>query len=248
VVSISEYGHIEELVDTPISLRISIVLSSAVSAMVQLFFADRVRRLAGNLYIAGFCAILSLWRLGVGTWATVGAMENANIIIFNEKYRWTMMFYALGTTIDLTIASSLCYFLAKHRRTSIKKTARLIDGLIAWTIETGVVTGLTSVSLLVCFVTMPNNFIWVAIYSYIDRIYSNSLLAILNSRAPRNGMEQVAIDLSNSEWIHTSIAPRFAPAPSSTINMTQQSYASESRSNHTGNGIIQKDAPLGEEK
>jgi hypothetical protein len=63
-------------------------------------------------------------------------------------------------------------------------------------------------------------------------------------------MEQVAIDVSNSEWIQTSIAPRvcafplphhasdcpypqFAPAPTSTIDMTQQSYASESRSNHT---------------
>jgi hypothetical protein len=35
VISISQYGHIEELVTTPVSLRISIVLSSAVSAMVQ---------------------------------------------------------------------------------------------------------------------------------------------------------------------------------------------------------------------
>jgi hypothetical protein len=77
--------------------------------------------LAGNLYIAGFCCILSVWRLGVGIWATVGAMEIPNIIVFNEKYRWSMMFYALGTTIDLTIAFSLVYFLAKHRKTSIKK-------------------------------------------------------------------------------------------------------------------------------
>src|ERR1700685_2124908 len=86
-----------------------------------MFFADRVRRISETLYITVFCIILSSWRLGVDVWTTVGAIENANIIIFNEKYRWSMMFYALGSTIDLTIAFSLCYFLAKHRKTSIKR-------------------------------------------------------------------------------------------------------------------------------
>jgi hypothetical protein len=30
-----QYGHIDEVVNTPVSLRISVVFSSAVSAMVQ---------------------------------------------------------------------------------------------------------------------------------------------------------------------------------------------------------------------
>jgi hypothetical protein len=139
VVTILQFGHIEEVAVTPVSLKFSVVLSSAVSTMVQvrinpnalgaesqipcfqLFFADRVRRFSGNWYIFIFLGVLSLWRLGVGIWATVGAMETANIIIFGRKYRWSMMFYALGSTIDLTIAISLCYFLLKHRKTSIKK-------------------------------------------------------------------------------------------------------------------------------
>jgi hypothetical protein len=35
IITISQYGHIEELVVTPISLRMSVVLSSGVSAAVQ---------------------------------------------------------------------------------------------------------------------------------------------------------------------------------------------------------------------
>jgi hypothetical protein len=54
-------------------------------------------------------------------WATVGALEETNIIIFNNKYKWTLLVYALGTAIDLTNAVSLCYFLAKHRKMAIKK-------------------------------------------------------------------------------------------------------------------------------
>src|SRR5882762_9454019 len=87
----------------------------------QLFFADRVCRFSGNWYIFVFLGVLLLWRLGVDIWATVGAMETVNIIFFSRKYRWSMMFYTLGSTIDLTIAISLCYFLLKPRKTSIKQ-------------------------------------------------------------------------------------------------------------------------------
>ena len=117
----------------------------------QLFFADRVRRFSGNSYIFICCSTLSLWRLGVGIWATVKAMEMPNIIFFSRKYRLAMMFYALGSTIDLTIAVSLCYLVKKHRKSPFKRcvvsvffwaraaekyfrTVRLVDNLIAWTI------------------------------------------------------------------------------------------------------------------
>src|ERR1700729_144736 len=57
-----------------------------------------------------------------GDWGLVyGPPPERWIIIFNDKYRWSMMFYSLGSTIDLTIAFSLCYFLTKHRKTSIKR-------------------------------------------------------------------------------------------------------------------------------
>jgi hypothetical protein len=115
-------------------------------------FVNRVRRFSGNLYIAVFCWVLTAVRLGIGAWATVVTGEDPNIITFDQKYRWSMMFFVLGTTIDFTVAISLCYFLANLRRTSIKRwvlpwillapkgpniyfrTVRLIDSLIAWAI------------------------------------------------------------------------------------------------------------------
>jgi len=171
---------------------------------------NNIRHLVFYRFRHGAVVLCKSRSLGIGIWATVATMEDPNIIAFNEKYRWSVMFYALGTIIDFTIAVSLCYFLAKLRKTSIKRTVRLIDGLIAWTIETGAATGLNSISLIICFGTMPDNFIWVAIYCYMDRLYSNSWLAILNSRTPQNGMEQVVLDSSNTEWTLSTIAPRSA--------------------------------------
>jgi predicted membrane protein len=60
-------------------------------------------------------------RLGLGIWAMVGALETTNLFVFNRKYRLSMMFYALGTVIDFTIAVSLVCLLMKHRKSSFKK-------------------------------------------------------------------------------------------------------------------------------
>jgi hypothetical protein len=83
--------------------------------------------LSGNPYIAIFCWVLTVWRLGIGAWATVATTEDPNIIDFNKQYRWSMMFFVLGTAIDFTVAVSLCYFLAKLRETSIKKSVLSIN-------------------------------------------------------------------------------------------------------------------------
>jgi len=109
VLSILQYGNVEELVRLPLSLKVSILLSSAVSSIVQLFFGDRIRRFSGRSFIAIGCWILTFMRLAYSPWQ---------------------------------------------------------------------------------FVAMPNKYIWLALYSYIDRVYSNSLLAILNSPGTRSRTQQ----------------------------------------------------------
>jgi hypothetical protein len=64
---------------------------------------------------------MTIWRLGTGIWATVGALESRNLFVFNRRFGLSLMFYALGTALDLTISISLCYLLAKHRKMSLTK-------------------------------------------------------------------------------------------------------------------------------
>jgi hypothetical protein len=68
------------------------------------------------------CGALSLEKTGVvnGIRTTIGATENPNII-FHEKYRWSMTFYALGSTIDRIIDISLLFPVLFPRETLIKK-------------------------------------------------------------------------------------------------------------------------------
>ncbi|KAJ7842396.1 hypothetical protein B0H13DRAFT_1909823 [Mycena leptocephala] len=80
---------------------------------------------------------------------------------------------------DLTVTAALAVLLFRQRRTAHKRTAALVDKLILWTIETGMLTSSASVVMLACYVTMKDNFIWTAVFSVVPRLFSNTLLARL---------------------------------------------------------------------
>ncbi|KAJ7440199.1 hypothetical protein FB451DRAFT_142098 [Mycena latifolia] len=73
------------------------------------------------------------------------------------------------------------------------RTVALVDKLIAWTIETGVVTSAAMLVTLICFVTMKGNYIWLGCFVVTARSYSifKPLLANLNSRASLRAMNDL---------------------------------------------------------
>jgi len=179
--TILRYGQPEDMIVavSPISLKASLVFSAPVAPLVQVFFAYRVRRFSGKPYIAIFCWVLSLWRFACGIWAAVSALRGVNLIMYDPNYRSLIMMGAFcGAAVDFTISASMCYFLATYRGAVLKRTIRVIDKLVAWTIETGLITSITSIVVGVTFLTMPDNLVWISILIFVDRLYSNSLLAL----------------------------------------------------------------------
>jgi len=68
---------------------------------------------------------------------------------------------------------------------TMKRSAELLNGLLIWTIETGLLTSFASVAVLIFFHTMEFNYIWFAVYLPLAKLYSNSVLASLNARPAR---------------------------------------------------------------
>ncbi|KAJ7171067.1 hypothetical protein C8R46DRAFT_1349176 [Mycena filopes] len=66
----------------------------------------------------------------------------------------------------------------------VEKMNRLVNRLMQLSIETGLITSLGATSLLVCFITMPDNFYWIAISFVLSKLFSNSLMFSLNTRKP----------------------------------------------------------------
>lgn len=54
----------------------------------------------------------------------------------------------------------------------------MIDRLVLWTIETGLITSLVAVLVISFFLAMKETYIWVGLYTILASVNGNSLLAL----------------------------------------------------------------------
>ncbi|KAH8108806.1 hypothetical protein DFH11DRAFT_1731650 [Phellopilus nigrolimitatus] len=91
---------------------------------------------------------------------------------------------ASSIAADSTISVSLAYFL-NSKRTGFSKTNRLINRLIFFAINIGMLTSLTDVAVLSCSSALKGpSLAYLSIYEIVSKLYANSLLATLNMRDP----------------------------------------------------------------
>ncbi|KAI0264002.1 hypothetical protein BC834DRAFT_286945 [Gloeopeniophorella convolvens] len=87
----------------------------------------------------------------------------------------------LGMATDIVTAGALSYFLHKMR-TGYAKSDTLINRLILYSVNTGILTSACSVAVLVTYNIMPANFIFIGFYFVLCKLYANSCVATLNTR------------------------------------------------------------------
>ncbi|KDR74771.1 hypothetical protein GALMADRAFT_141110 [Galerina marginata CBS 339.88] len=167
----------------PTSMVVSIALSGVIGTVVQIFFIERVRNVSGRIIIPIACWIASMTRF-VLTLVMTRKAVTVNLNEFDRHLKWLCVtVLALGAAVDFFVAVSLSYYLKARRINGFPVTSLMIDKITAWTIQTGVLTSLAGLCMLVLFVVIPENFIWLAIFMSLSRLFSNSLLALLNGRA-----------------------------------------------------------------
>ncbi|KAF7293796.1 MYND-type domain-containing protein [Mycena chlorophos] len=186
--AVTDYGNpLSLLAKPPISLGLSIGLSALINAIVQAFFAYRIWIMAPNriIRLIPIALWLSLLVYFIAALAdTVLAIKAPNIQQFTAQYGWLLLGpWVMNLIMDNTITVSLVLLLLNSRaRTGFLGTTTLIDQLIKWTIETGMLTSIFSILNLVLYQTEKNTFIWIAIQFVKARMFANSLFASLNSR------------------------------------------------------------------
>ncbi|KII93985.1 hypothetical protein PLICRDRAFT_411716 [Plicaturopsis crispa FD-325 SS-3] len=229
IITVKNYGHPEILLTPPKSLFVSVFFSGFITPLCQAFFAQRVHAVSRKLWIALICyavlfvrflAIMSLSGLGVNT---------PNIALFETHNRWLILVVLItGAVADVLIAGSLCFFLLKKRSSLFAHTARTIDRLIALTLETSLLTCLTTLAMLILFLTMTN-FVWLGIFVVTSRIFSNCFLASLNARVDLRERNRSDVLEFSDRSQHTGIA---FPAQSSSFTDTARQHLSPSGFRH----------------
>ncbi|KAJ7799800.1 hypothetical protein B0H14DRAFT_3885919 [Mycena olivaceomarginata] len=191
----SDYEHPEQLDVAPRSLPAAIFLSGIVGAFVETFFAFRIYALSKKLYIPIFSWIMSgLCMVGA---SVIFAVPVEKILRDLTRSRgFLVALWSVAAINDLTVTTTLLVILVRGRSNAHKRTVALMDKLIMYTIESGMLISASSIATLICLVAMKDNLIWLTVFAISVRLISNSLLASLNSRATLRAMNQVSSSTS----------------------------------------------------
>ncbi|KAJ7857280.1 hypothetical protein B0H14DRAFT_695749 [Mycena olivaceomarginata] len=153
-------------------------------SLVQGFFTYRIYVFTKRLYIPMISWCMSFLRLLGITTVFVTELQMTSISGYVEQWGWLFTtVWCVSVANDFTITATLVAHLMSHRSRIHKRSVPLVDKLVMWTIETGMLTSITAIVVMVCFVTMRDNFIWLGVYVTVPGLFSHSFLASLNSRA-----------------------------------------------------------------
>ncbi|KAJ7124347.1 hypothetical protein C8R44DRAFT_783335 [Mycena epipterygia] len=201
------------------SLSLTPVLETIITALVQGFFAYRIRLLSGRLHISLVCWGLCLLRFVGGiAMAVEGFLDiprEPDYFALQDHYGWLITSALnVGVVVDLLISASMCFYIRQlYTPYNLPKSEELIQRLIAWTIQTGLITSITSVAVVITFQTMKHNFVWLALYTFLAKLYANSLMVSLNARPQRREIVRAP---SPKSWDASSLR-----TPDLTIEITR---------------------------
>ncbi|KAJ6509674.1 hypothetical protein DFH09DRAFT_1374681 [Mycena vulgaris] len=220
------YGDPTYLIRFPVSLDVTIILHGATVIIVQLFFTHRISKFVQKTYYLSAVAIFILVvRFAAFIVSGIAATRMSALLDFMQSWKSLILFDLISCAItDVMMSAILVYQLAMRRATVYTSTLAIMDKLIRWSVETCLVTTFTTIVMMICFLTMgEKNFIWVGILLVQPKIFSNALLANLNSRA---SLRDAGSDV-HEMTPNTSKPVRFNPGTGtgSGVTMSKQSEA-----------------------
>ncbi|KAL0945464.1 hypothetical protein HGRIS_000953 [Hohenbuehelia grisea] len=142
------------------------LVTSLFDAFLQKEFGD----LVATLYVTGSGIAFATRGFIAGTFAKL------------MRDSW-LLYSALGSAVfaDIFIACSLCILLRSHR-TGSARTDSLVNILMLYSINTGLLTSLCATASFITYAIWPRDFVFMGIYFTLSKLYLNSLLASLNAR------------------------------------------------------------------
>ncbi|CAL1717269.1 unnamed protein product [Somion occarium] len=192
---IDNFGN-NDISDTIVwTVAVTIALTAIITFFVHCFFAHRILALSKrNWFITVPIVVLAILRLAFALVTTTKMITIKTYSAFIVKFSWSFTLgLTLATAVDIMIAAALCWYLNKSR-TGFSSMDNIIDSITLYTLENGLLTCVTTVVSLICWLTMPHNLIFLGLHFAISKLYSNAFLATLNARKVLRGRSQASSD------------------------------------------------------
>ncbi|KAJ7777013.1 hypothetical protein B0H16DRAFT_1504051 [Mycena metata] len=185
--TVTFYGSPSHVLSPPPSEDITVLFAALIYTIVQIFFANRVRILSGRPYIMTIACILGLLRL-VGHMAILALLLRYIRVTILLEWRWLVITsLSLDLSMDILITASLCYYFWRIRSEHARMRST-VDTLMLWTCESTLMTSATSILQMILFLTRTD-LVWVGVFVFQAKIFSNAMLASLNGRERFRGLD-----------------------------------------------------------
>ncbi|KAL1940989.1 hypothetical protein VTO73DRAFT_7625 [Trametes versicolor] len=202
------------------SARLAVTTTACTVTVTECFYIRRVY-LIGRKYrwlVTPSVACL-LVTDGFSIAAGISAFRFTHSITDFQNISWMVSVgYGFAGVGDVVLAGALVFVL--HRsRTGSKRTDSILDTLIIYSLNTGVLTSIFSILSFIFALIIPGNLIYAGLSIVGTKLYANSVLAVLNSRREINNrftddfttfdlpeISQDAVGMRRPEGIVSSLA------------------------------------------
>ncbi|TRM64772.1 hypothetical protein BD626DRAFT_489827 [Schizophyllum amplum] len=157
--------------------------------LVQLFFAGRIalieRSIGGKILAASVASVAILAFGGALALMIIYLRAGSNALQITNLLLVTRLWTISSVVCDVSIAGIMIVLLARsHSQAHFRSTKQLVRRLIVQSIETGSVTAVVMILMLICYETMNSQNSTYLIWEYsIAPLYGNVMLFVLNARA-----------------------------------------------------------------
>ncbi|GJE88936.1 hypothetical protein PsYK624_050240 [Phanerochaete sordida] len=163
----------------------TIFLEVPIIALAQGFSIARIWQLSGgNVWATAVPAVFLFFRVAFGfgtatflyvynTWADFDANRGPFVTVNCGL--------TLAAVVDLMVTVILTYYLRQHK-SSFRKTRYMVQKLVFYTINTGAITMVFSISAVFFFNLLRTSLMFGGVVEIICKLYANSTLALLNAR------------------------------------------------------------------
>ncbi|GJE98670.1 hypothetical protein PsYK624_149050 [Phanerochaete sordida] len=176
------YGNLDVLDSIQTEWLAVPVFSSIVSCTVQMYYAHRIGILSGSQILRGLVCVLALT---AGVSGVVAGSQAFRVPRFSELEGTASIsvgiWLAGDAACDIIIAVLMAYFLLRHD-SKISQTHAIVQRLIRLVIETGTLTAMAASIDVVLYYAFPHKAFHSCPATILAKLYSNSMLAIFNSR------------------------------------------------------------------
>ncbi|KAH8113548.1 hypothetical protein DFH11DRAFT_306732 [Phellopilus nigrolimitatus] len=184
---ITNYGNpvfLNTIVDT---LLIEVLFNALVVLSVQTFFVMRIWKLSHkSIPLIVILCMLVAAEFILSIVYLVKALQLGTFTNLPKIVNLSRSINIFGAAGDVAIAISLIWLLQRSR-TGFTRSDSIINRLIMFSMNTGLLTSLDAVMSLVTITVLPNTFVYILFYVTVSRLYTNSLLATLNNRKSLSG-------------------------------------------------------------